>query len=482
MRLTRLFPRIGLSLAGLLLTTANAPGQEVLVDPPALSESLLGREAMTEIEEYTGQMVATFGALDKIVNDPPADVLEASSKFTETCSAVTDALLRARGTARKNVKGKSLPEVYESWFSAQEAAWNYTSERGARAARLVAIFNDSIKTWEKDWIPKLGKKKAAYLEIGRELNEAYHHLENAAAIRSGEGWKAEADAFKTVLRLAENTGRELRNLKSRLIEDVARSAPGSNLFEEWSKLTAALKFPTVKLPKEGIWLLHYGTWEAKLLERMKTAIEVFDKVLLETEPLRKQTLFGGLGKPIAGLHFSRIHPTWQELYDRLLKDYASIQERVAAEEERWKADRERMVELADEVNATKEREIHLKAARADGPSKRREIDVQYGKDQGPDAYQSLFRRMVEDVDLSRGEMEKRATPEFRAEWKKIQASAEASRRAKLDQLEKDLKAVDQELKEFEERSRANAEESRKIEEENARRRKELGLGDKPLAR
>ena len=483
MRLSRLVAMSALSLAGLLLASVSAPGEEALINPPPLNESVLGADAVKEIQEYVDQMPGAFDALDKIINEPPRDPSEAGTKFSESCAAMSDALARAWGTARKKTNGQPLPDSYEKWFSAQEAAWALTNQRGTRVALLSATFNESIRKWKQDWIKKLPGRKKDYLALGEELNGAYHHLVAAAAIRkSEEDWKKEARSFEKVLTLAENVGRDLRNFKSRLIDDVAQSAPGVSLHAEWSALIVELKTPSPLLPQEGIWLLHYGTWEATLVERMKTAVEVFEKVLVETEPIRKQTLFKDLGEPIAGLHFSEIHPKWRELYDRLLKDYAAIQERVKVEEDRWKEDRERVMELINETGATEARRLRLKAANADSPAKRRDISQQAARETGPDAYQKLFRKMVEDKAYSMEEMEKRATPEFLAEWDRILKKSKADEEAKYRQLEKDEKAVEDEIKEFEELIQANGKEIEKIEKDNARRRNELGLGEKPFNR
>jgi len=434
------------------LPAAAWADRKVLVNPPAFRTGAFRANAQESVYDYAASIQPTFKALDAVIAAPGEDVPAAAETFRGLCEGSLNLLNEAKQKLEKHKTTPKLGKVYVQYFADQRKAWAYTMGQGGRAATLLAKIDDTIRIWSENWIPKLRIKKKKFRSTAEDLNAAYAELAARAGLSSDARFETSLRGFKAKLNAARVLTDTTVALRDFLDAEIKNTNPTSNLAGEHAALA-----------------------------RWKALEAAYGDVIKAAASMREQTVFRTENDPIGSLKkFEDIHPTFKALYDKLSKGREDWRARAEAEEKRWEEDHKRIVELADKYGPLEEREHKLEVARAGGETRLREADVARAGKTGGAAYAKLWRRLVEDKEYTRSEMEKQDTPEFRRAWRKIRADAESDYQQVVGGVNSDVADAEAQLETWHRERDLSLKEIDRIEKENARRRKELGMPSRKL--
>ncbi len=466
------------ALLGLLLTGGAACSEEAKTAAPPMNPAQIGRQAVALAAQYAQKVETTFVALDQMIASSELQPWEAQEAWRESCAAPLELLARFRNAAQEHVGQGTVPAIYVTWSKGQFDAWALTTQRGGRTIYTICAIRDVLRIWNIITIPKLTRKKKKLRDTGEDLNAIYLDAKARTAIR-GDGSKLTQEVEsrrRKALPMAKSLGKSLASLRKLLVQDLKTEAPAGGLQATCDELITRLKAPPEKLPAEPVWGLHFGPWGDAVAKTKDEFLAAYATLRETSEAIRKQRLFSRQKKPIKTIKpYDQIGPTFERLFDELLSQRKEIKDKLEKLRAKAEKDRERYLKLARKYGPAVEREHNLNIARGKSAAEEREAKLRRARTAGASVYKDLWRKMVEDIDVPFAAMEKRETPAFKREWRKICDKAQAEYEADIAELDRQEAEARADKKAWEDEGTREEAELKREFDETKKEWAELGL-------
>ncbi len=455
-----------------------------------------------KIHSCTKVGVKTIGSITELILNTGTDPDAAQ----EALKLPIDHVLLICGNARYLLENGKVKNPYLlDWVKQQELGWRTTRHAAGRAAMYIARFNHAVDVWKNNWVPKLREKKKKFREIGADISKDYNEL--LAMSQRGQfddAFEAKLNRFRTTVNASKSLQMSLLDLQKFVLRDLKEGDPFDDINQEDINVVKMMA-PIIKIDKTDHWWFDGAeVWNSKVIGSWGEMLLTYKKLQEQVESLRKQTLFRSHGKPLHGIKFTEIHPTFQRLYDELYKKGKNYAARAAAEERRWEEDRKVVDQYFDECGASAEKEQKLKAART-GTTATAVRDLKLESARGPSSASNererrlKFARMLgSDVEKEfheKGRANGKSEAEIEKEWDEFvektvkQEKAETEAAEEHDRkvyeegiavLEKQDEQAEKEYRKWEAECSKKRVVADKVMKDNAKRRKELGLPRKPV--
>lgn len=276
-----------------------------------------GVEIQTHVESCFTVGTKTISSITEQILDAGTDPVVAREKLK---LPVEHALLICGNARYVLVNGKVKRPALLDWVKQQELGWRTTKSTASHAVYEIARLNHAVDKWNNNWTPKLRKKKKKLRDIGKKISKDYNELLSMSQKgQFDDAFEAKLSRFRITVNTSKSLQMTLVDLRKFVTTDLKGGSPYDGANNPNIDIINMMR-PIAAIDKTDPWWGdNAALWNSKLLSSWEEMVGAYEKLEDQVKSLREQTLFRNHGKPLQGIKFTEIHPTFQRLYDELYK-------------------------------------------------------------------------------------------------------------------------------------------------------------------